>query len=79
MRRSVDLDEQLEADLSLAVGATGKQPALLLQQALRVGLLSVVNNGGERPEGYFKDAYGADEERVALEAAMASVAQTPER
>jgi len=32
-----------------------------------------------RPEGYFADDYGPDEERIRLESSMGAVVQIPER
>jgi hypothetical protein len=80
MRRSLDLDTDLEAELSHIVALTKKDPLAVLTQAIRVGLPNVASNlNSTRPDGYFADDYGVDAERVALESAMSSVDQFPER
>ena len=80
MRRTVDLDAELETELSDVVSLTREKPATVILQALRVGLPTVANRfQSPRPSGYFTDDYGPDKERVALESAMVSVRQKPER
>jgi hypothetical protein len=80
MRRSVDLDSELEAELSDVVSLTKEKPAAVIRQALRAGLPAVANRfQTPRPEGWFADDYGPDKERMALESAMSKVRQKPER
>jgi hypothetical protein len=80
MRRTVDLDSELETELSDVVSLTKEKPAVVIRQALRAGLPTVASRfQSPRPAGYFTDDYGADKERVALESAMARVKQKPER
>ena len=80
MRRTVDLDADLEAKLAQAASVAKQDPAVVLIEALRVGLPSM-SASIETPavEGFFADAYDDDPERSALEAAMANVVQRPER
>jgi hypothetical protein len=80
MRRTVDLDAGLEAELSDVVSLTKEKPAVVIRQALRAGLPTVANRfQAPRPPGYFTEDYGPDSERLALESAMSKVRQTPER
>jgi hypothetical protein len=80
MRRTVDLDAELESELSEVVSLTKEKPAVVIRQALRSGLPAVANRfQSPRPPGYFADAYGPDKERAALESAMGKVVQKPER
>jgi hypothetical protein len=80
MRRTVDLDPDLESELSDVVSLTKERPAVVIRQALRAGLPSVASRfQAPRPPGYFADDYGPDKERVALESAMRKVRQKPER
>ena len=80
MRRSVDLDSELEAELSDVVSLTKEKPAVVIRQALRAGLPTVANRfQSPRPEGYFKNDYEQDGGRIALESAMSKVEQQPER
>jgi len=80
MRRSVDLDPELEAELSDVVSLTKEKAAVVIRQALRAGLPAVANRfHSPRPAGYFAGDYGPDQERVALESAMSKIRQKPER
>jgi metal-responsive CopG/Arc/MetJ family transcriptional regulator len=80
MRRTVDLDSELEIKLSDVVSLTKQKPSVVIRQALRAGLPEVANRlQSHRPSGYFAGDYGPDEERVALESAMGKVRQKPER
>ena len=80
MRRTVDLDSQLESELLDVVSLTKEKPAAILRQALRAGLPAVASQfQSPRPAGYFANAYGPDKEREALESAMGKVRQKPER
>ena len=80
MRRSLDLDAELETQLSDVVSLTKEKPAVVIRQALRAGLPTIANRfQSPRPAGYFADDYGPDKERVALESAMSQIRQKPER
>jgi hypothetical protein len=80
MRRTVELDADLEAKLAQAASVAKQDPAAVLLEAVRVGLPSVsANLASPRPEGFFADAYDSDSERLALESAMMNVPQRPER
>jgi hypothetical protein len=80
MRRTVDLDAELETELSDVVSLTKEKPATVIRQALRAGLPAVANRfQSPRPANYFTDDYGSDKRRVALESAMSKVRQQPER
>ena len=80
MRRTIDLDSELEAQLVNVVSLTREKPAVVIRQALRAGLSTVANRFQQpRPEGYFDDDYANDKERVTLELAMGKVKQKPER
>jgi hypothetical protein len=80
MRRTVDLDHELEDELRDVVSLTKEKPAVVIRQALRAGLPAVANRfQAPRPEGYFAEDYAPDKERMALESAMGRVKQKPER
>ena len=80
MRRSVDLDAELETELAEVVTLTKEKAATVIRQALRAGLPVVAKRFQlPRPPGYFADDYGPDKERVKLETAMSKVRQKPER
>jgi len=80
MRRTVDLDSELESELLDMVSLTKAKPEVVLRQALRAGLPAVASQiQSPRPAGYFADAYGPDKEREALESAMGKIGQKPER
>ncbi len=80
MRRTVDLDDDLESELSDVVLLMKEKPAVVIRQALRAGLPTVANRfQPPRPNGYFADDYLEDKERVALENAMGKIRQKPER
>ena len=80
MRRTVDLDADLEIELTDVVSLTREKPAVVIRQALRTGLPAVASRfQSPRPAGYFAGDYGSDQERLALESAMGHVHQKPER
>jgi hypothetical protein len=80
MRRTVDLDAELETELSDVVTLTKEKAAVVIRQALRAGLPTVANRfQAPRPAGYFADDYGPDKERLSLESTMSNVKQRPER
>jgi hypothetical protein len=76
MRRTVDLDQDLEAKLAQAASLVHQDPGVVLLQAVRVGLPAVAE---VRAEGYFAADYTQDDERIALETAMTQALQSPER
>lgn len=80
MRRTVNLDAELESNLSELVSLTREKPAVIIRQALRAGLPALANRfQAPRPEGYFADDYRADRERIELESALRKLEQRPER
>jgi hypothetical protein len=82
MRRTVELDAELEAKLAQAASAAKQDTAIVLIEALRVGLPALAGTVQAAPaaEGFFADAYNTDDpERLALESAMGNVVQRPER
>jgi hypothetical protein len=80
MQRTVELDPEMESELSHAVQLTKADPASLLQQAVREGLpVLTIKLSEPRPAGYFAADYGHDPERDQLEASMSGVLQSPER
>ena len=80
MRRTVDLDAELEKSLSEVVSLTKEKAAVVIRQALRAGFPAVANRfQAPRPAGYFSEDYGPDKERAELESAMSKVRQKPER
>ena len=80
MRGTVDLDSELETELSEVISLTKEKSAVVIRQALRAGLPAIANRfQSPRPVGYFADDYGPDKEWMALESAMGRVKQKPER
>jgi hypothetical protein len=75
MRRTVDLDKELEAELSAVVSLTKEKAAVVIRQALRAGLPAVANRfQAPRPEGYFAEMYQDwPDERIRLEEASSLV------
>jgi hypothetical protein len=80
MKRSVDFDDDLAAEIDQAASLVHEKPATIIRLAVRAGLPSVTSRfQAPRPEGYFKDAYPLSDDRLALEKAMSKVVQRPER
>lgn len=80
MRRTVDLDSELESELAVVVSLTKEKPRVVIRQALRAGLPVIAGRfRSVRPAGFFADDYGLDSERMALESSMSNVKQKPER
>jgi hypothetical protein len=80
MRRTVDLDSELESELLDVVSLTKEKPDAVMRQALRAGLPAIASQfQSPRPAGYFADDYAPDKEREALESSMGKVGQKPER
>lgn len=79
MKTSIDLDDDLAAEITKTVSLVGEKPATVVRMAIRAGLPVVANRfQAPRPDGYFADAY-KDADRVAFEKAMGKRKQTPER
>jgi len=82
MKTSVDLDEDLAAEVERTVSLTHEKSATVLRMAIRAGLPVVASRfQAPRPEGYFADAYRkAPKERLDFEDKMAKATiQKPER
>jgi len=80
VKRSIDLDDDLAADIDRAATLVREKPATIMRLAIRAGLPTVTNRfQAPRPEGYFKDAYPLPDDRLQLEKAMSKVVQRPER
>lgn len=80
VKTSIDLDDDLSAEVQATVALVREKPATVLCQAIRAGLPIVAGRfQAIRPEGYFTDAYPQPPERRELEAAMSEVHQKPER
>lgn len=80
MKRSVDLDEELEAQVDATASLIREKAAVVIRLAVRAGLPMVANHfQSPRAEGYFAHAY-KDGARAKLEdAAGAAVKQVSER
>jgi hypothetical protein len=82
MKRSIDLDEELVAEVERTAALVREKPATVLRMAIRAGLPSVGNRfQAARPEGYFADVYqNYPKERLEFEEKMAKGSrQRPER
>jgi len=80
VKRSVDLDDALTSDVEHAASLVHEKPATVIRMAIRAGLPSVVSRfQGQRPEGYFADAYPLLEDRGQLEDAMSRSGTGPDR
>jgi len=76
MKTSVDLDEELAAEVERTSSLIHEQPDTVLRLAIRAGLPLVASRSEPpRPEGYFADDYPLPEEWLKLEAAMAAAPQ----
>lgn len=79
MKTSIDLDDELAAEVEKAVSLIGEKPATVVRLAIRAGLPVISNRfQAPRPEGYFAGDY-KNTERVSFEKAMGKIKQTPER
>jgi len=80
MKRSIDLDADLAAEIDQAASVVREKPATVIRLAIRAGLPSVTNRfQSPQPEGYFAEAY-QDSSRAKLEDAIAkATVQHPER
>jgi hypothetical protein len=80
MKRSVDIDDELAAEVDSAASLLREKPGTVLRLAIRAGLPAVTSQfQGPRPEGYFADAYKGGA-RAKLEDRLAkNLVQKPER
>ena len=80
MKRSIDLDDQLAAEVEQVASLIREKPATIIRLAIRAGLPAVTNRvQAPRPRGYFADAY-KDSGRAKLEdQAGKTLIQRPER
>ena len=80
MKRSINLDDDLAAEVDQTAELLHEKPATVIRLAVRAGLPSVSSRfQAPRPPGYFKDDYPLPEECRALEVAMSKVTQQPPR
>jgi hypothetical protein len=82
MKTSVDLDDELAAEVKRTVSLTREKPAAVLRMAIRAGLPIVANRfQAPRPDGYFAQAYRIHpKKRIEFEEKMAKgTEQRPER
>ncbi len=80
MKTSIELDEELSAEVARTVSLVGEKPATVLRLAIRAGLPLVANRfQAPRPEGYFADAYRSAGHREFEEALGKNLVQKPER
>ncbi len=80
MKRSVDLDDDLAAEIDETAELVREKPATIIRMAIRAGLPSVSSRfQAPRPEGYFKDDYPLPDDRLQLETAMSKRKQRPDR
>ena len=80
VKRSIDLDDVLAAEVEQAASLVGEKPATILRLAIRAGLPTVTNRfQAPRPEGYFAGAYKNGARARLEDAAGKAVMQKPER
>lgn len=81
MKTSVELDDELVAELERTVSLVREKPATILRLAIRAGLPIVAGrHQAPRPNGYFAEAYEQyPPERLELEAASTKTKFKPER
>jgi len=81
MRTSLNLDDEISAEVEKTVSLIHEDTATVLRMAIRVGLPIVQNRfQSPRPEGYFRDAYqNIRPEQIELEAALAKAKIKPDR
>ena len=79
MKTSVDLDDELAAEVERTGSLIHEQADTVLRLAIRAGLPLVASGAqSQRPEGYFAGDYPLPEEWLELEAAMTKVPQRPD-
>jgi hypothetical protein len=80
VKTSVDLDPELQDEVDKTVSLVREKPATVLRMAIRAGLPLIASRfQAPRPEGYFAGDYPLPDDRLALEAAMANLPQSPDR
>lgn len=80
MKTTVELDDELAAEVEKTVRLVKEQEAIVLRMAIRAGLPLIADRFQiQRPPGYFSDDYPLPEDRLELENAMAQVQQVPDR
>jgi hypothetical protein len=80
VKTSVDLDPKLQDEVDKTVSLVREKPATVLRMAIRAGLPLIVSRfQAPRPDGYFAGDYPLPDDRLALEAAMANLPQSPDR
>jgi len=81
MKTSVDLDDELAAEVERTVSLTKGKPATVLSLAFRAGLPIVANRHQEpRPDGYFSEAYRHwPKDRLELEVSFAKTKTGPDQ
>jgi len=80
MKTSVDLDDELQAEVERTVSLVREKPATVLRLAIRAGLPLVASRfQASRPAGYFAGDYPLPKEWIELEKAMAKSPQRPDR
>jgi hypothetical protein len=73
MKRSIDLDDNLAADIDRAADLVREKPATIMRLAIRAGLPSITNRfQAPAPEGYFAAAY-KDRARAEAEDTIAAM------
>ena len=76
MKASVDLDDELAAEVERTGSLIHEKPDTVLRLAIQAGLPLLVGRlEPPRPEGYFANDYPLPEEWLELEAAMAKAPQ----
>ncbi len=76
MKTSVELDDELAAEVERTGSLIHEQPDTVLRLAIRAGLPLVASRAEpQRSEGYFADDYPLPKEWLELEAAMAKAPQ----
>lgn len=80
MKRSVDLDDTLAADVEQAAALVHEKAATVIRMAIRAGLPSVLSRfQAQRPDGLFAECYPLPNERLRLEEAMSGGGTGPDR
>jgi hypothetical protein len=80
VRTTIDLDSQTGEVLLTALKLTQEKQAVVLRQAVRLGLPLVINRlQAPLPEGALADCYPQAPERRRLKQAMAQVKTSPRR
>ena len=80
VKTSVDLDPELQDEVDKTVSLIREKPATVLRMAIRAGLPLIASRfQAPRPDGYFAGDYPLPDDRLALEAAMANLPQSPDR